>query len=60
MNFLQLVKERYAVRKFSDKKEEREKLDLILEVGRVAPTADNYQPQRILVIDNEGQHDLFK
>jgi len=53
MNFLQLVKERYAVRKFSDKKVEREKLDLILEAGRVAPTADNYQPQRILVIDNE-------
>jgi len=53
MNFLQLVNERYSVRKFSDKKVEREKLDLILEAGRVAPTADNYQPQRILVIDNE-------
>jgi len=53
MNFLQLVKARYAVRKFSDKKVEREKLELILEAGRVAPTADNYQPQRILVIDNE-------
>lgn len=53
MNFLQLAKERYSVRKFSDKKVEREKLDLILEAGRVAPTAVNYQPQRILVIENE-------
>ena len=53
MNFLQLVKERYSVRKFSDKKIEKEKLDLILEAGRVAPTAVNYQPQRILVIENE-------
>lgn len=53
MNFLQLAKERYSVRKFSDKKVEREKLDLILEAGRVAPTAVNYQPQRILAIENE-------
>ena len=53
MNFLQLAKERYSVRKFSDKKVEKEKLDLILEAGRVAPTAVNYQPQRILVLDNE-------
>lgn len=53
MNFLELAKERHSVRKFSDKKVEREKLDLILEAGRVAPTARNGQPQRILVIENE-------
>ena len=53
MNFIQLAKERYSVRKFSDKRVEKEKLDLILEVGRVAPTAVNYQPQRILVIESE-------
>lgn len=54
MSFLELVKERYSVRKFSDKKVEKEKLDLILEAGRVAPTAVNYQPQRILVIEDKG------
>lgn len=53
MELLQLVKERYSVRKFSGRKVEREKLDLILEAGRVAPTAVNYQPQRILVLDSE-------
>lgn len=53
MDFLELVKERYSVRKFSDKKVEKDKVNLILEAGRVAPTAVNYQPQRILVIDNE-------
>ncbi|MEY8351856.1 nitroreductase family protein [Lachnospiraceae bacterium 54-53] len=53
MEFLQLVKNRYSVRKFSSRKVEREKLDLILEAGRVAPTAVNYQPQRILVLDSE-------
>ena len=52
MNFLELAKERYSVRKFSDKKVEREKLDAILEAGRCAPTAVNYQPQRILVLES--------
>lgn len=42
---LQLAKERrYSVRKFKDQAVEKEKLDLILEAGRVAPTACNYQP----------------
>ena len=53
MDFLELVKKRYSVRKFSDKKVEQSKLYLILEAGRVAPTAVNYQPQRMLVIESE-------
>lgn len=53
MDFLELAKERYSVRKFSDKKIETEKIDLILQAGRLAPTACNNQPQRILVLDNE-------
>ena len=50
MSFLELAKDRYSVRKFSDKKVEQETLDLILEAGRVAPTAHNNQSQRILVL----------
>ncbi|MCE1247834.1 MAG: nitroreductase family protein [Firmicutes bacterium] len=53
MDFLDLAKERYSVRKFSGKKVEKEKLDKILEAGRLAPTAVNFQPQRILVLDSE-------
>ena len=53
MNFLELAKSRYSVRKFSDKSIEQEKLDLILEAGNVAPTGCNYQPQRIYVIQSE-------
>jgi nitroreductase len=54
MNFLQLATEqRYSVRKFTNDKIEAEQLDLILEAGRIAPTAANYQPQRILVLDSE-------
>lgn len=53
MEFLELAKERFSLRRFSDKKVEQEKLEKILEAGRVAPTAVNRQPQRILVLDNE-------
>lgn len=52
MDFLHLAKERYSVRNFDTKKIEQEKLDLILKAGQLAPTAVNYQPQRILVIES--------
>jgi len=53
MDFMELAKNRFAVRKFSDKPLEKEKLDLILEAGRLAPTAKNFQPQRIYVLQSE-------
>ena len=53
MNFLELAKSRYSVRKFADRPIEQEKLDLILEAGNVAPTGCNYQPQRIYVVQSE-------
>lgn len=55
MSFLDLAKARYSTRKYTAKKVEKEKLDSILNAGRVAPTAANKQPQRILVIqEREG------
>lgn len=53
MDFLSLAKERYSVRKFSDRKVEPEKLEKILAAGQVAPTACNRQPQRVFVIESE-------
>ena len=50
MTFLELAKTRYSVRKFNPQIIEPEKLDQILEAGRIAPTACNNQPQRIKVI----------
>ena len=50
MSFSQLVKQRYSVRKFDSRPIEAEKMAAILEAGRLAPTAVNYQPQRILVV----------
>lgn len=48
-DFLDLAKDRYSVRKFSDTPVEQEKIDKIIEAGRVAPTAVNSQPQMIYV-----------
>ncbi|WRS26368.1 nitroreductase family protein [Oscillospiraceae bacterium MB08-C2-2] len=61
MDFLQLAKTRYAARQYQDRPVEQEKLDIILEAGRVAPTACNNQPQRVLVVRTpEGMEKLSK
>lgn len=52
-NFLDLAKERYSVRKFSGEPVGDKELSLILEAGKVAPTAANKQPQRVLVINEK-------
>ena len=50
MDFLELAKERYSERFFDSRPIEQEKLDRILEAGRVVPTACNYQPQKFYLI----------
>ena len=52
MSFLDLAKERYSVRKYQNKSIEQEKLEAILEAGRVAPTAGNQQPNTFLVLND--------
>ena len=52
MNFETLAAARYSLRKFSDRPVEKEKLKLILEAARTAPTAHNQQPQRIFVMQS--------
>ena len=61
MDFLQLAKKRYSVREYQDKEVEEEKLRKILEAGRVAPTATNGQPQRLIVVqEDEGLEKIEK
>ena len=55
MDFLELAKSRYSCRSFLDKEVENEKVLKILEAGRIAPTAVNYQPQRILVLQDKQE-----
>ncbi len=50
MDFTELAKARYSVRKFDPRPIEDEKLRAILEVGNAAPTAKNQQPQRVYVV----------
>ncbi len=58
MAFSDLVKQRYSVRKYENRPVEAEKLAAILEAGRLAPTAVNYQPQRILVVQGEDMEKM--
>lgn len=51
MDLLTLAKQRCTTRGFTDKKIEKEDLNIILEAGRVAPSACNRQPQRIIVVE---------
>ena len=50
MEFKQLVKARYSCKKYSERPLEQEKLDTILEAGRLAPTAKNLQEQHVYVL----------
>lgn len=54
MGFLEIARRRFSVRKYDAKKVEEDKLAKILEAGRIAPTAVNYQPQRLIVVREEA------
>ena len=54
MTFMELAQNRFSERHFDSRPVEEEKLLKILEAGRIAPTACNYQPQRIFVIKSES------
>ena len=54
MEFTNVIKNRYSCKKYdSTKQVSEEKLNAILEAGRVAPTAKNLQEQHIYVVESE-------
>jgi nitroreductase len=53
MSFLSLAKDRWSVRSFEQRPVSEEHMKQILEAGHVAPTACNYQPQRIYIAKSE-------
>ena len=57
MDFIELAHKRFSVLEYDHKSVEPEKLNLILEAGLAAPTACNYQPQRILVIQSDEERE---
>ncbi|MGM0471441.1 MAG: nitroreductase family protein [Bacillota bacterium] len=60
MSFLELARERYSIRNYKSKEVEEEKLLKILEAGRLAPTATNSQPQRLVVVQKEERLNKLK
>jgi nitroreductase len=48
--FLELAKKRYSVRNYKENEVEKDKLLTVLEAGRMAPSAVNYQPLHFIVV----------
>lgn len=51
-SFIELVRKRQSVRKYSDKPVEKEKIELCIEAARLAPSASNSQPWHFIVVDD--------
>ena len=59
MTVTQVIKNRYSCRSYANKPIEKEKLDVIMDAARLAPSAKNLQDWRfILVTDEKGKQDL--
>ena len=52
MEFKEVIKKRYSCKKYSDRQVEAQKLDAILNAGRLAPTAKNLQEQHVYVVQS--------
>lgn len=52
MEFFEVMHKRYSVRKFDPRPVEEAKIRKILETARLAPTAVNKQPERMLVLQS--------
>jgi nitroreductase len=60
MTFIELAKRRYSCRNYDSRPVEQEKLELILEAGRIAPSAVNYQPWHFIVIrETENLRNIY-
>ena len=60
MDFQDLIRKRFSVRAYSSDPVEDEKLARVLEVARLAPTASNRQPFRLIVVHTEGREDELR
>ncbi len=53
MDFETVIKERFSTRKFKNETVSDELITKILQAGNLAPTAKNYQPQKIYVVKSK-------
>jgi len=52
MDFAHLIATRQSVRRYEDKPVEEEKLSLLIEAVRLAPSASNSQPWKLIIVNN--------
>ncbi len=55
MQFIELAKQRFSCRSFKPQPVEKEKLELVMEAARIAPSAANYQPWHFIVVSEKEQ-----
>jgi len=61
MDFYEAIRKRYSVRAYQDKPVEEQKLQRVLEAGRLAPSSNNRQPWKFIVVrDTELRKGLGK
>jgi nitroreductase len=60
MNFIEIAKNRYSVRAYKPQPVEEEKLKQVLEAARLAPTAANRQPFRLIVSHTNGKEEELR
>jgi nitroreductase len=60
MEFNDILHRRYSCRVFSGRQVEQEKVDRILEAGRIAPTAVNKQPVHIWAVSRQETLEAIK
>ena len=57
--FFQVIEDRRSVRRYTDKKISEEDLRIILESGRLAPSGENAQPWRFIVVRDQKSKEFF-
>lgn len=53
LDFFEVIRNRRSIRKYQDKSVEKEKLQKILEAARLAPSAMNRQPYKLIVVSKK-------
>ena len=57
MDFSDIINKRYSARAYRPDAVEPEKLNAVLEAARLAPTAANRQPFKIIVVQTKGRQE---
>lgn len=60
MEYFEVIEKRFSCRSFTDEKIKKEELDKLLLAAKLSPTACNFQPQRIVVIEDSNVLEKLK